>query len=228
MANARITQVIRYFKVKQDGRGEPIPGTEDEDIWIDVEMLVGFVTEHGAGVDFKRRLWTLDQAQTERTYEWKRVFKDEENEPDTWALVGLPSTAYFESGAGISYRRFSLGFDNSSQNTARDAESFRVFHAEFGSGGKVEVDRDDYIDVEVLATYVEEYGAGLGFHREIWSPDNVEIPVWREDLERYQYKVREKSGPFDSEIANDGKPNPEKVWPSSREFVQKGNLGEIK
>jgi hypothetical protein len=206
MAAARKTEVRRYFKAEQGRDGAPVPGTEDEDVWIDMELITGFTTEQGSGVDFKRRVWALNWESTARTIVWTKIYKDKDNDPDAWVLVPIPEKALFESGSGESFRRFTLKFDNTQENLARDVTIWRVFHAEY-SGGKVDVDKGDYLDVEVIKKYVEEYGEGVTFHRERWFPANDEVPVQQDGLKPNEYRVKPKPGAAAEE----------EVWPSKRE-----------
>jgi len=208
--NLRKTKVIRYFKAKEDSTGAPIPGTEDEDVWIDVEMLTGYTVESGAGPTFRRTHWVLDEASTLRKITWLKVYRDRDNDPDTWVSIPIPNQGVFETGEGPTYRRHLLKFDNSPDNRRRKTIVYKVFHAEFGTGpGGVDVDKDQVIEVEVISEYVKESGAGPTFKREIWLPAYHVVPL-TEDLPENQYWVHEKPG----------QSGPRNVWPSSRERKQ--------
>jgi len=173
----RKTEVKRYYKADQDHEGAPIPGTEDKDIWIDMEIITKFSTEQGSGRTFKRRFWILNWENTNRTTKWTKIYKDKDADPDIFVVVPIPEKAYFESGSGENFRRFSLKFNNSEENGGRTVRIFRVFHAEYDSNGAVDVDRDDYLDVEVIKKYSEEGGSGEKFFREFWLPANEQIPL---------------------------------------------------
>jgi hypothetical protein len=212
--NARTTRVVRYFKVQQHTDGTPVSGTEDLDIWIDVELMTSFIMESGAGASYRWDTWTLvwdDKGNTARTTNWKKIYKDEENDKETYVVVPVPTAAVFETGTGAGYRRFTLTFDNSDENKVRIVDIVRIYHAEFGPGGRVDVDQDDYLDVEVIKGYDESYGAGADFVYEKWLPLSGPIPM-QDLLPEGQYKVRE-------EPEEQGEP---KVWPSARKIVKRG------
>jgi hypothetical protein len=212
--NARKTKVVRYFKAKQDNDGSPIPGTEDLDIWIDIEFMTSFIIETGAGITFRRDTWNLDWDPTSnntRVIEWTKIYKDEKNDKETYAVVPVFKRALFETGEGVTYRRFTLLFDNSDQNEIRVVDTVRVYHAEFGSGVAVNVDLDNYIDVEVIKGYRQETGEAVNYGREHWLPLPGPIPM-EDQLPEGQYEVREEPDE-QGEL---------KIWPSSREVIERG------
>jgi hypothetical protein len=209
MSDKRKTFVKRYFKAsREDQDGAPIPGTEDVDTWIDVETILGFVTESGTGPSFERRYWYNDQGAAGRTIRWQRIYKDEENDPDSYVQVPIIDGATFVSGTGPGFRRLYVAFNNSPRNKVRKNAVMRVFHAELDNNGNVSVDRDDYIDVDVLEEHVQASGTGPSFRRETWSFDSGEIPARDERLNEKEYQVKERPG---SDIYT--------KWPSYREVA---------
>jgi hypothetical protein len=212
--NARETKVVRYFKAEQNTDGSPVPGTEDLDIWIDVELMTSFIMESGAGVTFRRDTWILDwdlKNNDTRVMKWMKIYQDEENDKETYVVVPIPQLALFETGEGITYRRFTLLFDNSNENEIRTVDTVRIYHAEFGSGETIDVDRDNYLDVEVIKGYSEDTGAGVSYVLEKWLPLSGPIPM-KDKLPEGQYEVREKPEE-QGEL---------KVWPSAREIIKRG------
>lgn len=220
----RRTEVIRYFKSDLDGAGVPVPGTEDDSVWVDVERLTGYTAESGSGFDFRRESWNLiwnDPDNTTREYDYLKIRlhtnesdADKEGEElgdDNLIVVPLPRSMVLENGSGADYQRHTLLFDNSEENESRDLSIFRIMHAEFkGHSEDVDITRTIYADAEVIVQFTKEQGRGADFQREIWSVDNTEIPL-TEDLPQEQYRVREEPP---SELPAD---DPTVVWPSHRE-----------
>lgn len=210
MADGRVSIINRYFKCEEDGDGAPIPGTEDVDIWIDVETLLSFRTDSGSGPTYEQRTWVMDQSSGGRVIRWQRIYKDENSDPDAYVQVPMIDGAIFDSGTGPSYRQLSIAFSSGPANEARTNAIIRVFHAEFDGNRRVVVDFDDYIDVEVLEEHIRDSDAGPDFQHETWAFDSGKIPAPNEDLglNENEYLVMDTLGS-----------DAEAVWPSYREVA---------
>ena len=217
----RKTEVIRYFKADLDGNGAPIPGTEDEDVWVDVERLTGFTAQSGRGVDFRRESWELvwDPEGNEREIEYLKIRlhvsdSDVSNEGEALGdnnliVIPMPTSMVLADGYGVDFQRQVLSFDNSEDNEGREITVFRIMHAEFDGDQNVNVTQSNYIDSEVIITTTKQAGAGVDFQREVWNMDNSEVPL-TEDLPSEQYRVSETP-------PSDPPTEPFIVWPSHRE-----------
>lgn len=193
------TRVVRYYKNDLDAQNEIVPGTEDRDIWIDVEVWDTITTEHGSGVDFTRRFWSFNWDSAARTTKYIKIY--DPNDKSTYVPVPIPGQIIVESGSGVDYKKQTWVFDNTDTNDNRTTHVDRVYHAEF-SGEDSSVDKDQYVDFEVGETFTVEHGSGVDFVREIWSFDNSQIPL-ASDLPPERYRVNEE------------------IWPASRERIDR-------
>jgi hypothetical protein len=191
----RKTKIVRIF-----GRSDKTGDQDVEDVWIEVECGVGIHTEQGGGLGFQRLANSYLDIEDKRGIAQSRKIRDiklynPDGDKSVWIPFPVTWDTDMESGGGLRFNHITWELDNSPPNEGRDVTINRVYHFDgdlsaMSPSDRViplddeRVDKEQYIDVEVVQTFSIETGGGLKFQRTKISLDTQDIPGAHEDIQR--------------------------------------------